>query len=187
MSKPTPIELLPTFERVSKLLSLDDGTGKLIRIVTTSQNARAGQEAGSLKNSGYRDVKIDGRLIRAHRIVWLLNTGAWPKAEIDHINGVRDDNRPENLRDVSTSQNQQNQKKARRDNKSTSTVPGCFFEPSSGKWMANCMLNGKRAIKRRFSNQAEAEACVLEFRSKWFPANTLPATVAEHYMKGGNV
>lgn len=45
-------------------------------------------------------------------------TGQWPTAEIDHINGVKSDNRWRNLRDVSKSTNQHNRRGARCDSQS---------------------------------------------------------------------
>lgn len=53
---------------------------------------------GSYDKDGYLIIKVKKRQLKAHRIVWLLNTGDWPSGEIDHINRVRDDNRFENLR-----------------------------------------------------------------------------------------
>lgn len=58
---------------------------------------------------GYRKVAGFGRSWAAHRIAWLLATGEWPRFEIDHINGVRWDNRLANLRDVPHHVNQLNQ------------------------------------------------------------------------------
>jgi hypothetical protein len=62
----------------------------------------AGKPAGRREPRGYVCVKFrnngDGVTISAHRIVWALHHGAWPKQHLDHINRVRDDNRIENLR-----------------------------------------------------------------------------------------
>lgn len=53
---------------------------------------------GSLDKYGYLIIKVKGRQIKAHRLVWFLCNGDFPKYEIDHINRVRTDNRIENLR-----------------------------------------------------------------------------------------
>lgn len=53
---------------------------------------------GSYDKDGYLIFKIKGTQIKAHRLVWFLCNGYFPKEEIDHINRVRDDNRIENLR-----------------------------------------------------------------------------------------
>lgn len=69
---------------------------------------RVGQIAGSKNNERYVNIKIDGILYKAHRLAWLYMTGEWPKDQIDHINGIRDDNRFCNLREVTNASNQWN-------------------------------------------------------------------------------
>lgn len=54
---------------------------------------------GSYDKDGYLIIKVKGKQFKAHRIVWLLNYGRFPKSEIDHINRIRTDNRIENLRE----------------------------------------------------------------------------------------
>lgn len=75
-------------------------------------NLFSGKVAGSVANTGYVAVGIifngKTRLYMAHRVVWLIHHGQWPDGEIDHINRIRDDNRIENLRLASRSQNCQN-------------------------------------------------------------------------------
>ena len=53
---------------------------------------------GSYDKDGYLIIKIKGKQIKAHRLIWFLCNGEFPKCEIDHINRKRDDNRIENLR-----------------------------------------------------------------------------------------
>lgn len=74
-----------------------------------SWNARdAGTEAFTSTNSnGYRSGAILRRTHLAHRVIWALVHGEWPE-EIDHINGIRDDNRLVNLRSVTRSENTKN-------------------------------------------------------------------------------
>ena len=61
---------------------------------------RNGRRAGTLKReSGYRRVRVGGgKIMYEHRIVWEMHNGAIPEGmQVDHINGIRDDNRIENL------------------------------------------------------------------------------------------
>lgn len=75
--------------------------------------ARAGDEAGCVDKEGYRQLCITHgepprqRSYRAHRVIWLMQTGRWPTV-VDHINGERADNRWANLREVTMSQSNQN-------------------------------------------------------------------------------
>ena len=68
-----------------------------------------GQRAGTVLRDGYRQIRVNGKQYREHHLVWLLHKGYLPK-EIDHINCVRDDNRIENLRECTRTENMQNRK-----------------------------------------------------------------------------
>jgi hypothetical protein len=71
----------------------------------------AGQTAGTLKSdSGYIIISINKNLFRAHRLVWLYVYGEMPNNQIDHINGIRHDNRLENLRDTQRGENHKNKR-----------------------------------------------------------------------------
>ncbi|HBC5385607.1 TPA: HNH endonuclease [Citrobacter koseri] len=62
----------------------------------------AGKVAGSKDpKHGYIRIKLCGKNHKAHRLAWLYVHEHWPEGEIDHVNGIRDDNRIGNLRDVS--------------------------------------------------------------------------------------
>ena len=76
-------------EYIRKYFKYSDG--KIIR--TDRKNS-----TGSYDKQGYLILKIKGKQFKAHRVVWFLCNGYFPKEEIDHINRVRDDNRIENLR-----------------------------------------------------------------------------------------
>jgi len=74
-------------------------------------NRYAGKEFGYLRNKDqYLETKIFDKLYKVHRLIWLWMTGEWPKFEIDHENGIRNDNRWKNLRDVTHRENMMNQK-----------------------------------------------------------------------------
>lgn len=65
--------------------------------VLTRDDRKGG--CGSLDKDGYLIIKVKGHQFKAHRIVWLLCKGDFPKRELDHINRNRTDNRIENLRE----------------------------------------------------------------------------------------
>jgi hypothetical protein len=100
-----------SFDLVSDLLSYDPETGIFKWKQTRCGKAKAGGVAGKTKRSGYRSIMINGRAYFAHRLAWLLTTGRWPAADIDHIDGNPSNNRFFNLREATRSQNNWNTKR----------------------------------------------------------------------------
>lgn len=104
------------FDSVASVLEYDKCSG-VLRWKARRGSRSAGAEAGSLNDQGYLDISISGRLFRAHRIAWLLATGENADGQVDHINGVRSDNRIENLRVVTPKGNSQNSRLPAKSNK----------------------------------------------------------------------
>ena len=92
-----------TYEEADREFRLDEEGRLWWR--RAKQGRAKGKAAGSLNSDGYVYVMVNGKRLAAHNIVWLLKTGEWPKQQIDHINRIPGDNRFENLRDVSPSEN----------------------------------------------------------------------------------
>jgi hypothetical protein len=109
----------PTAEEVRRLLKYDPLTGFFTRLVTTGgrYGAQAGTVAGTMNDQGYVLISVHSKQFRAHRLAWLWMTGEWPRNEVDHENGVRHDNRWKNLRDVPTTINAQNKRRAQKNSK----------------------------------------------------------------------
>jgi hypothetical protein len=90
-------------------------------------NKKTGQffwkkEAGTITGHGYRYIRVNGKMMLAHRMAWLMEYGEDPEGKlIDHINGDRLDNRIENLRIATYSQNGAN---AKRHSRNTSGLKG---------------------------------------------------------------
>lgn len=129
-----------TIHRLQSLLSYDPETG-CFRWLAPRPYCSTGKLAGGLTSYGYIRISVDGRPYQAHRLAWFYVHGRWPSNEIDHVNGVRSDNRLTNLREATPSQNQAN-KRIRKDN--TSGVKGVTWDKSRGKWLASIHINGKR-------------------------------------------
>lgn len=125
---------LPTLNRIRELLTYEPDTG-LFRWNLSFGNGPAhvdrGDVAGSVSNFGYVRITIDGRPMVAHRIAIFYVTGRWPKADTDHIDGDRSNNRFTNLRQVTRSENNENVIAPRKDNlnqlRGVSNIGNCFF------------------------------------------------------------
>lgn len=104
-----------TAARLRELYSYDPDTGVFKRLRPVG-GARPSHPSGvGAVSEGYLKIRVDGRYYPAHRLAWLYQYGEWPKHHIDHINGIRDDNRIANLRDVSVLTNAENLHAARVD------------------------------------------------------------------------
>lgn len=97
-----------TYWRLKEVLHYNPETGIFIWLKTLSNRTKVGYNAGTHKNNGYMRIDIDGYFYYAHRLAFLYMTGEWPKNEIDHIDNIRDNNKWENLREVTRSQNNKN-------------------------------------------------------------------------------
>lgn len=120
-----------TQERLKQVLHYDAETGVFTRKVMRGRPSRT-PGAGVKDNIyGYILMGVDGRLYRAHRLAWLYIYGRFPAHHLDHINGVRDDNRIINLREATVSQNQCN-----RAGTSKTGFKGVYFLARTGRWYA---------------------------------------------------
>lgn len=128
-----------TADRVRSLLDYDLDTGWLIWKQSTSNRVSVGRRAGNVNSLGYRQIMIDGVNYSAHRLIWLHVRGVWPEHEIDHINGVRDDNRLSNLRSAGRSCNARN---AAMQKNNTSGFKGVSWNKQVRKWRARIVVNG---------------------------------------------
>lgn len=105
-----------------------------------SWNTRyAGKSVKTLDGKGYLCATVLGKRFTAHRLIWLYVNGKWPKF-IDHINGVRTDNRISNLREVTIQQNHLNMRKS---SNNTSGVTGVYLNKKSNLWCAQMKFKGK--------------------------------------------
>ena len=128
-----------TQKRLKELLHYDPETGVLTRIARTSNSIQIGDIAGG-HSYGYLTIRIDNVKYFSHRLVWLYIKGEWPKAEIDHINHIRDDNRWINLRESTSRENSRNQSL---NNKNTSGITGVYWHIKANKWAAYIGTKGK--------------------------------------------
>jgi hypothetical protein len=154
-----------------ELLKHESASGKLFwreRPLRFSQSATrnrqfntkyAGLEALNSKNTGgYLSGTLLGRTALAHRVIFCMEHGWWPKF-VDHINGNRADNRLENLRAATKSINGQNQKLFETN---TSGHVGVHKLKSNGKFQSNISIDRKRIFLGTFDDFESAVAARLE-------------------------
>src|SRR5215475_5659246 len=149
-----------TLQRLREVLSYDPETGLLTWLQKTGRKS-AGSVAGSLDNNGYVVIRIDRRIYKSHRLAWLLMTGEWPKHTIDHINNAPADNRWENLREATYSQNNANRGLTTRNK---SGLKGVSWHSQNNCWVAH-FLN--RYIGS-FNSPEDAHAAYCEVAQKHF-------------------
>ena len=80
--------------------------GNLIYKISTAKCIKIGEVAGNINTNGYRRIVINKKVYQAHRLIWMFHNGDIETGlQIDHINQIKDDNRIENLRLATRSQN----------------------------------------------------------------------------------
>jgi len=112
----------------------------------------AGKSAGYSRPDGYRCIRIFHKEYLTHRLTWLHYYGEWPN-EIDHINRVRDDNRIENLRNVTSLQNKANRSKGL---ETASQYKGVAWDKRPDKWKSQIQINGKNRHLGYFITEEDA-------------------------------
>ena len=156
-----------------RLVRLDPRTGRLYWLPRTPDmfagksrqspewrcnrwNSRhAGREAIGNKSQGYRVGYLLGRIVGAHRVAFALHHGHWPVGQVDHQNGVRSDNRPDNLRDVTAAQNAKNLKRYACN---TSGVTGVVWNQAERRWKARITVDNRRINLGTFHDFSTAVA-----------------------------
>lgn len=109
------------------------------------------------KNSGYVNVNLSltgGQFpYRAHRVAWFLHYGSWPDKSLDHINGIKTDNRIENLRPATQQENDRNRKAYKG---CSSKYKGVSWSKSCQKWKSYIRSNQRQEHLGIYSSEEEA-------------------------------
>jgi len=142
-----------TIDRLREVLEYDPEAGVFKWKISPRNRTLPGDIAGRKNSNGYMIVTVDKQTVRLHRVAWAVTHGRWPEADIDHINGVRDDNRIENLREATRGQNCQNTAR-RTDNRTGSK--GVHFRKDTGKYSASITVDGKTIYLGSFCTLEEA-------------------------------
>lgn len=152
-----------TQQKLKKYLHYNPITGIFTWIARETRTDLIGTRAGSLNINGYRNICFCGKRYKEHRLAWLYMFGTLPSQFIDHINGVRNDNRIENLREVTGNQNQYN---AKTRNDSSSKIKGVSWHKATKKWAARIKFEGKDKHLGVFPTVEEAIKAVTNARTE---------------------
>ncbi|CAJ1293248.1 MULTISPECIES: HNH endonuclease signature motif containing protein [Enterobacteriaceae] len=152
-------------ELLRSLFLYDPVTGRLCH-KANRRRVKAGSCADSTQRAdGYRQValRLDGKQyqLKAHRVAWILEHGAIPDGlQVDHINGIRDDNRLCNMRLVTQRENDQNRRKAK----------GYSWNKDCSKWEAYIRVDSVRHHLGLFTTEAAARAAYLKAKARYHPS-----------------
>ena len=167
--KPIPLPL-PSQEELHKFFEYKEGN--LYWKFKPNRRIKIGSKAGCLHSTGYVHLRINSVPYKMHRIIWAYHYGAIPSnLQIDHIDGNKLNNIIKNLRLATHSQNNSNNKRARRD--STSNILGVYWHKTRSKWTAQINSNKKKIHLGLFVNQEDAiaarKAAELQYFGEFAP------------------
>jgi len=151
------------------LLSYEPETGVLRWRQSIGARSCIGGEAGSMNSKGYVHVQIDGKKYKAHRLAFAIHTGAWPEKLVDHENGIKSDNRWDNIRPANNAFNCQNSRVARKNNKTG--YLGVHFE--RGRYVAEIWVDGRAVRLGDFDEPQPAHEAYITAKRIHHPGCTL--------------
>ena len=137
-------------DRLKQLLDYGPNTGEFHWKISKGR-ARAGLCAGATDAYGYRVIRVDGVLYKAHRLAWLYTYGKWPEGLLDHINRTPADNRVCNLREATQSENMHNANR-----KPKSGVTGVRWRAERNRWVAQIRVGYRNHVIGTFLSKDEA-------------------------------
>lgn len=157
-----PLQPLPAptaEERLRDALRYDAHTGEFTWAKKISSKIVVGSVAGSHLNSGYNSIVVNKKRYLSHRLAWWFIHGYWPDCDVDHINQDKRDNRIENLRLATRSQNMIN---CGLKTNNTSGVRGVYWSKRKQRWIARIMKDRKHIWIGTFTDLASAEEAMKE-------------------------
>lgn len=154
-----------TQEQLKYALFYNEHDGVFTWINPSSRNVKRGDVANCTNNrTNYKVIGLNRKRYLQHRLAWLYVYGEFPFGQIDHVNGIRDDNRISNLRAVTAQENLKNQK-IRVTN--TSGFTGVNWHKPLKKWAVQINFNKKRIHIGVFSTIIEAVAARMRANVKY--------------------
>lgn len=148
-------------QELEKLFDYVDGG--LYWKIKPSNNVNVGDKAGSANDRGYLFVQINKKKYSLHRLVYAYHHGYMPLF-VDHIDNNKANNRIDNLRAVTKSQNQQNRKC---NANSATKFKNVCWNARQAKWQVQVCVNKKRVVSKVFDDFELATLVAAEARDKF--------------------
>lgn len=153
-----------TKELLQELFSYDNGN--LYWKNVKSKKVKTGQKVGSIDRHGYMRTSIKKKIYLIHRLIWIFHYGEIKDNYlIDHFDRNPLNNKIENLRLATHSQNTQNSGK-RSDNKSG--YKNVFWAKDKNKWRVRCYTLGKSKNGGYYDCLDDAAIAATALRKKVF-------------------
>lgn len=165
-----------TAARLREVLDYNPETGEFTWRRRVGGHSLKGKSAGCIVPCGYVRISVCKSRHYAQQLAWLYVHGTWPVSTIDHINGVKTDNRIANLREALHNENCQNQKKAHSQN-----IAGILgvSQRRGDRYYAEIRVSGKRKYLGCYATPEEAQAAYLRAKQELHPFGTLDEADAD--------
>lgn len=150
-----------TPDEIKKVIRYDPESGQFYWSKNSGRR-KAGERAGYRMQHGYEEIKVLGKRWTAHRLAWFIMTGVIPENQIDHINGIRYDNRWINLRLANQSENNMN-----RCANNTLGVKNVYLHKPTGTYNVKLYVNGVCISFGYYADLELAELVATEAREKY--------------------
>jgi hypothetical protein len=149
-----------THAQLLDALDYSPETGLFTRKKRTTNSLNIGDIAGGINKKGYVEIRVCGNFSLAHRLAWFYVHGEWPAGHIDHMNGIKDDNRIANLRVLSAAANNENKRRPMAGN--TSGLLGVSWMTKAKKWRAQICSKGEVTYLGIFESKDEAHDAYVQ-------------------------
>jgi hypothetical protein len=156
-------------EKLREWFAYDCDTGIVTRRERRGKHSAGSVVTGTLSH-GYLRINLANCSYALHRVIFLWMTGEWPKADIDHIDGNRQNNRWANLRDVPRRVNMENLHRARRNNRSSGLLG---VAPHGSLFRSRIRVRGQVMELGSFATAQEAHAAYVDAKRLHHEGNML--------------
>lgn len=158
-----------TAHRLRQCLRYEAATGKFFRLRQQGRGRRTGLIDVKPNSEGYLLICIDSKKYRASRLAWLYVYGKWPLGDLDHKDGNKTNERIENLRLATRSQNTTNGIRRRTNTSGFKGVSQCVSRGVKyERWFARITKNSHVHHLGCFGTPKEAHAAYVKAAKKLF-------------------